>query len=246
MQRRRFLLGLGGAGGLALTGGVGLLLGRGGDSGGDTSSEPPKRTTAKLEVRDLVEQTTVSGTIGYGGSRELAIPLHGTITALPAPGATIDRGGELAEVDGEPVLLLFGERPMWRPLPPPDPNVGGPDVEQLEANLIELGHGSRGNLGPNAKWTVATATALQRWQKALGVAQTGTLDLGRVVYEPGALRVEAVQEARTNHFDLIEVWRDRAAYEAHAASAATIRFHDTIFPWRGSPFEERLANLIAP
>ena len=64
--------------------------------------------------------------------------------------------------------------------------------------------------------------------------------------EPGAVRVEAVQEARTNHFDLLEVWRDRAAYEAHAASAATVRFHDTIFPWRGSPFEERLANTITP
>ena len=158
MRRRRFLIGLGGAGGLVLTGGVGLLVGRGGDSGDGAPSEAPQRTTAKLEVRDLVEQTTVSGTIGYGGSRELAIPLHGTITALPAPGTTIDRGGQLAEVDGDPVLLLFGDRPMWRPLPPPDPNVGGPDVEQLEANLVELGHGSRGNLGPNAKWTVATAT----------------------------------------------------------------------------------------
>ncbi|HTK34367.1 MAG TPA: antibiotic biosynthesis monooxygenase family protein [Caulobacteraceae bacterium] len=64
--------------------------------------------------------------------------------------------------------------------------------------------------------------------------------------EPGAVRVEAVEEARSNHFDLIEVWRDRAAYDAHAGSAATVRFHDTIHPWRGSPFEERLANLVAP
>jgi quinol monooxygenase YgiN len=64
--------------------------------------------------------------------------------------------------------------------------------------------------------------------------------------EPGAVRIEAVQEARDNHFDVLEVWRDRAAYDAHTASAATIHFHDVIFPWRGSPFEERLANPIAP
>jgi quinol monooxygenase YgiN len=64
--------------------------------------------------------------------------------------------------------------------------------------------------------------------------------------EPGAIRVEALQEVRTNHFDLIEVWRDLAAYEAHTAAPATIKFHDTIYPWRGSPFEERLANAIAP
>jgi hypothetical protein len=30
---------------------------------------------------------------------------------------------------------------------------------------------------------------VKRWQKALGLAQTGTLDPGQVVYEPGAVRV---------------------------------------------------------
>jgi quinol monooxygenase YgiN len=64
--------------------------------------------------------------------------------------------------------------------------------------------------------------------------------------EPGAMRVEAVQEPRPNHFDLVEVWRDRAAYEAHLKTPATIAFHDAIHPWRGSPFEERLGTLIAP
>jgi peptidoglycan hydrolase-like protein with peptidoglycan-binding domain len=87
------------------------------------------------------------------------------------------------------VLLLFGDRPMWRPLPPPDPNTGGPDVEQLEANLIALGFGTAGTLGPNQRWTEATVTALQRWQRALGVAQTGTLDPAQVVYEPGPIRI---------------------------------------------------------
>lgn len=30
--------------------------------------------------------------------------------------------------------------------------------------------------------------------------------------EPGAMRLEAMQETRPNHFDIIEVWRDEAAY----------------------------------
>ena len=63
--------------------------------------------------------------------------------------------------------------------------------------------------------------------------------------QPGAVRVEAVEEPRPNHFDLIEVWKDRAAYEAHLKSASTIGFHDAIHPLRGSPFEERLGVLIA-
>ena len=62
--------------------------------------------------------------------------------------------------------------------------------------------------------------------------------------EPGALQVDAMQELRPNHFDVIEVWRDQAAFQAHQASPATRRFHDVIAPWRGSPFEERLGARL--
>ncbi len=65
-------------------------------------------------------------------------------------------------------------------------------------------------------------------------------------HEVGALRIDAIEERRPNHFDLIEVWRDRAAFDAHARSPAAIRFHDAVFPWRGSPFEERLGTAIVP
>jgi quinol monooxygenase YgiN len=64
--------------------------------------------------------------------------------------------------------------------------------------------------------------------------------------ESGIVRIDAVQEARPNHFDVIEVWHDPVAYQAHQVNAATIGFHDQIFPWRGSPFEERLGHQIAP
>jgi quinol monooxygenase YgiN len=64
--------------------------------------------------------------------------------------------------------------------------------------------------------------------------------------ESGIVRIDAVQEARPNHFDVIEVWRDPTTYQAHQVNAATISFHDQIFPWRGSPFEERLGHQIAP
>jgi quinol monooxygenase YgiN len=64
--------------------------------------------------------------------------------------------------------------------------------------------------------------------------------------EPGAVRIEALQEPRPNHFDLIEVWADWSAYQAHAASPARIAFQDAIHPLRGSPFEERPASLVEP
>ncbi len=68
--------------------------------------------------------------------------------------------------------------------------------------------------------------------------------VGAARREPGAMRLEAMQETRPNHFDIIEVWRDAAAYQAHEASQATISFHDAIAPWRGSPFEERLGSIV--
>jgi peptidoglycan hydrolase-like protein with peptidoglycan-binding domain len=190
MQRRRFLAGLGGVAGLAAAGSVGLVVGRkDGTNGAAAASAAPHRTTKKLEVRDLIEQTEVSGTVGFGNSRELALAAHGTVTALPAVGTVVDRGGQLAEVDGAPVVLLLGDRPAWRALPPAPPTADGADVQQLEANLIALGFGKAGTLGPNPTWSDATTTAVKKWQKALGVDQSGTVDLGRMVFEPAAVRI---------------------------------------------------------
>jgi quinol monooxygenase YgiN len=63
--------------------------------------------------------------------------------------------------------------------------------------------------------------------------------------DKGALRVEAaVQMARPNHFVVIEVWRDKAAYDAHVDAAHTKQFREKIQPMLGSPFDERLHTII--
>ena len=58
--------------------------------------------------------------------------------------------------------------------------------------------------------------------------------------EPGAIHIDAMQEVRQNHFDIVESWRDEAAYRAHQASAATLRLRRAVGPWLGSPLDERL------
>jgi peptidoglycan hydrolase-like protein with peptidoglycan-binding domain len=93
----------------------------------------------------------------------------------------------VAEVDGQPVVLFFGERPMWRPLA--EGASDGPDIEQLEQNLIALGYATEAQLGPNQKWSAATTAAVKRWQKALGVAETGQVDPSAIVIGAGPLRV---------------------------------------------------------
>jgi peptidoglycan hydrolase-like protein with peptidoglycan-binding domain len=108
----------------------------------------------------------------------------GVLTATPALGAVVRRGQSLYEVDGHPVRLLYGERPAWRAL-----EMGiakGPDVRQLEQNLIALGHF---HSTADSRFGAETAAAVRRWQARLGVQRTGRLALGAVVFAPGPVRV---------------------------------------------------------
>jgi hypothetical protein len=170
-------------------GSAGVVWTRGGDphaaSASTTSSDVQ---TATVTRRDLAETQNVSGTLGYGDTTDVSLGAgHGTVTSLAPVGAVVDRGGELGEVDGLPVVLLFGGRPMWRTLD--DKATAGADVEQLESNLIALGYGTAVTLGPNQTWSQATTDAVKRWQGALGRPQTGSVAMGDVVFLPGPVRV---------------------------------------------------------
>jgi peptidoglycan hydrolase-like protein with peptidoglycan-binding domain len=150
------------------------------------------RTDHATVVRTTLTRTTqLSGTLGYAGSYTLTSLLPGTITALPAPGAVVRRGQRVYEVDGQGVFLLYGSRPAWRPFALGMPR--GPDVRQLEQNLRALGFGA--DLTVDDRYTWATERAVVHWQHATGQPQTGGVDLGRVVFTPGALRIGADQVA---------------------------------------------------
>jgi quinol monooxygenase YgiN len=59
-----------------------------------------------------------------------------------------------------------------------------------------------------------------------------------------AVRYEVLQEpTRKNHFTLVTVWKDQAAFDAHLASPKTREFRNKIDPLLGSPFDERLHRL---
>jgi hypothetical protein len=141
--------------------------------------------TAAVVRTTLTTQTQLSGTLGYFGSYALTPQVEGTVTALPAPGAIVRRGQAVYEVDGASVYLFYGARPAWRPFA-----IGmsdGPDVRQLEQNLLALGFG--GGLTVDDTFTWATEQAVWAWQSATGQPVTGRVDLGRVAFAPSALRV---------------------------------------------------------
>jgi peptidoglycan hydrolase-like protein with peptidoglycan-binding domain len=151
----------------------------------------PGRTASVVTRRTLTESATVEGTLGYGAKLDLYNRLAGTFTWLPAAGEVIGRGETLWRIDNHPVVLMYGPVPAYRAL---KEGVGdGPDVAELNRNLIDLGFDPYGQIDELAHFGAATAAAVRRWQEAEHLAETGEVELGRIVFAPGARRVTALE-----------------------------------------------------
>src|SRR5918999_6287928 len=175
----------------AAAAGLWTLLGR--DSGAtETGAALPQTATAQVERRDLVDRETFEGTLGYSGERPLVVRRPGTITGLAPEGGVVRRGEPLLRVDGRGVFLLYGEVPAWRRLAE---GVAGPDVRQLEWNLVALGHDPNRAVDIDSQFDAATAAAVERWQDARGVEEDGVVELGEVEFLPGARRIGAHEAA---------------------------------------------------
>ena len=167
--------------------------GRGSPSGAIDNGYP----TGLAAVRrgTLTSQTEVNGTLGYsaepdGSPFSVVGRMSGTYTWLPSTGQVMRCGQVLYRVANSPVVLLCGSTPAYRGLSEGDT---GPDVRQLNANLVALGYASRAALDPSSNYfSAATASALERLQAKLGVSQTGSLSDGQAVFLPGPLRITKV------------------------------------------------------
>ncbi|MFJ9518488.1 efflux RND transporter periplasmic adaptor subunit [Kitasatospora sp. NPDC101801] len=173
---------------MAATGAVGVAVavfaGLGYDGGGPAPApKPPAPSTAPVTRATLVDQVRLAGRADFGPAQPLAARSAGTVTALAAPGTVLDRGDAAYRVDDQPVVVLLGALPAYRALAD---GVSGPDVRQFEENLRALGYGG---FKVDTVFDKSTATALKKWQKALGLPESGTLDLGRVVYVAAPVRV---------------------------------------------------------
>ena len=182
-------------------------------AGRPSAAGPPAPATTTITRGTLVEVTIASGALAFGPEQAAQSRLTGTVTALAPIGSTVDRGGSLFRIDDTPVVLMFGTLPAYReltaghtadpvtgtvPVPvrtgaaPPAavPASKGADVRQFEENLSALGYTG---FTVDDTYNQQTATAVRRWQKDLGLPQTGSVELGRVFYAPGAVRVATQQ-----------------------------------------------------
>jgi peptidoglycan hydrolase-like protein with peptidoglycan-binding domain len=184
LSRRTFTL-AGIAGGVVIAAGLGVAVATGGtETAAATTSESV--STVAVVKRDLVTRDDVSGTLGYADPVVISAGAAGVVTKLPAAGSVVVRGKALAEVNARAVRLLYGTTPMWRRLEKGIDD--GVDVAQLERNLLELGYDPSG-MEVDDHFDGATANAVKAWQEALGVAETGFVEPGDVVFLSGARRI---------------------------------------------------------
>jgi hypothetical protein len=189
-HRRRWIAGIGAVVAIAAAGTVVVAT-----AGGSTSSRSPAVVgpTATVTSRDLVQTDDQPGTLGYTDTRGVYNELGGTVTWVPQAGSVIRADGVLYRVDGSGVYLFDGEIPMYRPFT--SGMSDGRDVGELNRDLRAMRYdsGEAIDMGNVDHFQTATGDAIDRWQKAHGLDQTGELDLGRVVFLPGARRIETVE-----------------------------------------------------
>ena len=145
--------------------------------------------------QDLAAQTQVDATLGYAGSYRVVNQAQGTVTSLPPVGRVVSQGQVLYQVSGQPVVLLYGSTPAYRSLSEGTwaSDVTGPDVEELNADLVALGYATSAELSPSSDdFGYWTTVGVERLQAALGVTQNGTLAMGQAVFLPTAARVTSV------------------------------------------------------
>jgi hypothetical protein len=169
--------------------GAGLAL-----AGRPRAAAQPERfatATAAVTRGTVTERVQIAGTLGYDGSYPVVHQgAAGVLTTAPEPGDVIGRGSIVYAVANRPVRLLYGTVPAYRDL-----GAGisdGPDVRQLERNLVALGLDPGRQIRADTRFTRATAASIRRAQARWGVPagrRNGALALGEVVFLPGALRV---------------------------------------------------------
>lgn len=128
------------------------------------------------EVGESIPLSTVAEwrPIPVGANRASGVVTSVTV----ATGAEVVQGAVLYTVDLRPVVIAEGDVPAFREI---TAGMSGADVEQVQHLLADLGF-SRGEVdgddGP------MTAAAIRAWQKSLGVAPTGVVAPGDVIFVP--------------------------------------------------------------
>lgn len=194
-RRRRWPIALAGlAVGVVGTLGALAAIDQNGDDDNTTTEEQVALATAPVETRDLLEEVEWAGTLGFGESVSAIAQTDGTFTTTATVGASVARGDVIATIDDLPMVLFYGDQPFFRNLSSGDE---GPDVHQLESNLVELGYDPDVTVTIDNSYTANTEAMVERWQEDLGAEITGDFRLGAATLTDG--RATVVSAATTGN-----------------------------------------------
>ncbi len=133
-----------------------------------------------------------SGSTGAATGATASAVVTQTVTSIVAVNTALHSGDVLYTVDGEPVVALDGNLPAWRSLS--TSSADGADVAQLEAALVALGYDPDSKVTVDNHFDAATRTMVNTWQQGLGIAPTGKVTLGSIVFLPSTTTVTAVEQ----------------------------------------------------
>ena len=171
------------------------------------------------------------------GGRYLAV----APTDLTVAGGSVQEnaaaGTVVAMVDGTPLVALYGDLPSYRDLS--SSSSDGPDVYQMELNLVALGFDPDGEISIDENYDSATTAAVERWQESLGIDATGDVPQSLVAYIPGKVLIDDVTANVGG--GLVSVQRANDFAESQASFAAASRL-----PWSTSKIALRGAGLNIP
>ena len=106
--------------------------------------------------------------------------------------------------------------------------VSGLDTEDKSGPITTVNHV---DIKPDAYMPQAEENS---WRLFRAETAATKQDAGLVSY------VVLQQIDATNHFTIVETWRDAKAYEMHVGSKHTVQFRDEIQPFLGRPFDSRI------
>lgn len=153
------------------------------------TGEAGARARSEIALATLSTTLEVDGELTSIEARSAIAVGPGTITEMIAIGTPVEAATVLFRLDDRPTIALIGEVPAWRAIAIDDE---GDDVEQLESNLVALGYDPETTVDVDQVFTANTAAMVQRWQTDLGLAPTGVVELGSVVFLPQPAVVTAI------------------------------------------------------
>ena len=180
---------------LAIVATVAVVVAVTSSSGTSTEATSQQLSTGTVQQLDLVVTETVSGTLGYGDAEAIAFrtspdgidlvygALAGVITSAPDEGVVVVAGDVLYEVNAAPVVVLYGDTPVYRALDRRTSD--GEDIMFLEQSLVDLGYDPDGDITVDEEFTTATKAAIELLQEDFGAEVDGGFALGEMLFTPG-------------------------------------------------------------